>query len=76
MVHAETIRVAAEEADVPEADSILISCTGQKTAGFISDLEQKLGKPVVTSNQATGWHALQMLGVEPRLTGRGRLFGD
>lgn len=76
LVPAETIRAAAEEADVPEADAVFISCTGQKTAGFISKLEQQLGKPVVTSNQATGWHALQMLGIEPRLPGRGRLFGD
>lgn len=69
-----TIREAAQTADVREADAVLISCTGQKTAEFISDLEEEIGKPVVTSNQATGWQALKMLGVEPRLTGRGVLF--
>jgi maleate isomerase len=77
LVPPERIRAAAERADVPEAEAILISCTGQKTADFISDLERKAGKPVVSSNQATGWHALRMLGIEaPRLPGRGRLFGD
>lgn len=74
LVPAETIRIAAEEADVPEAEGVLISCTGQKTADFISDLERKLGKPVVTSNQATGWHASLMLGLKPRLPRRGKLF--
>ena len=69
-----TIREAAQAADVPKADAVVISCTGQKTADFITDLEQQIGKPVVTSNQATGWHALKILGVEPRLPGRGVLF--
>jgi maleate isomerase len=77
LVPAERIRAAAESADVPAADGILISCTGQKAAGFLADLERRLGKPVVTSNQATGWLALQMLGLEPRLPRLGRLFeGD
>ncbi|MCY3993357.1 MAG: hypothetical protein OXF50_19185 [Caldilineaceae bacterium] len=76
IVPAETIREAARRSDVAEAEAeaVLISCTGQKTADFISDLEEELGKPVVTSNQATGWQALQMMGVEPRLAGRGVLF--
>lgn len=69
-----TIREAALQADVPGADAILISCTGQKTANFVTDLELQIGKPVVTSNQATGWQALRMLGVEPRLRRRGALF--
>ena len=59
---------------MPEADAVLISCTGQKTADFITDLEGQLGKPVVTSNQATGWQALKLLGVEPKLPRRGKLF--
>ena len=41
-----TIREAARMADVPEAEAILISCTGQKTADFITDLEEEIGKPV------------------------------
>ena len=69
-----TIREAARMADVPEAEAILISCTGQKTADFITDLEEEIGKPVITSNQATGWQALNMLGVEPCLPRRGTLF--
>ncbi len=74
IVPPETIREAARLSDAPEADAVLISCTGQKTADFISDLEEELGKPVVTSNQATGWEALRMMGVEPMLSGRGVLF--
>ncbi len=74
IVPPETIREAALRSDVAEADAVLISCTGQKTADFISDLEEEIGKPVVTSNQATGWQALKMMGMEPRLPRRGVLF--
>ena len=76
LVPAATIREAAQRADAPGAEAVVISCTGQKTADFITDLEQQIGKPVVTSNQATGWQALRMLGVEPRLPGRGVLFAN
>jgi maleate isomerase len=72
---ADNIRRAAEETDRPEAEAVLIACTGQKTAGFISDLEEQLGKPVVTANQATMWYALRMVGVDPKLPGLGILYG-
>jgi maleate isomerase len=70
----ERIRQAVEKTDRPEADGIFISCTGLRTAAIIDDLEKELGKPVVTANQATMWCALQMLGIEPRLPGLGRLY--
>jgi maleate isomerase len=76
LVPAERIRAAAEAADDPRAEAILISCTGQKISGFVAEMERQLGKPVIGSNQATGWQALRMLGLEPRLPGRGALFGD
>jgi maleate isomerase len=37
-------------------------------------LEQRTGKPVVTSNQATIWMALQALGIQKPITGFGRLL--
>jgi maleate isomerase len=68
------IRAAAEAADDPEAQGVLISGTGQRTAGFLAELEIQLGKPVVTANQASMWQAVQMLGLEPHLPGKGELF--
>ena len=40
----------------------------------IDRLEQKLGKPVITSTQATLWHALRLAGIDDRIRGYGRLF--
>jgi maleate isomerase len=40
------------------ADAVLLSCTGWPTLSLIPELEQDLGRPVVSSNLAIGWHAL------------------
>ena len=41
------------------ADVIFISCTNLPAVGLIERLEEKLGRPVVTSNQASLWAALR-----------------
>ena len=62
------------EADAPGADAVLISGTGLPTAGIVERLERDLGKPVVTSQTATLWRALRLLGVEQRVSGYGGLL--
>lgn len=46
-----------------EADTIFISCTDFRTFEIIPLLEKDLGKPVISSNQASLWMALKLLGV-------------
>ena len=53
---------------------MFISCTGFRTIENIEKLEQKLGKPVVTSNQATFADCLRIMGVKTKLKGYGSLF--
>ena len=57
-----------------EADGYLLSCTNTTTIEVIDDLERRLGKPVVTSNQATLWACLERLGALLPIPGLGRLF--
>jgi maleate isomerase len=64
----------AREADVPRSQGLFISCTALSTVDIIESLESDLGKPVVTSNQATMWRALRMAGIEDRLPGLGTLY--
>lgn len=52
------------EVDRPEAQAIIVSCTNLPTYDLIAPLEQELGKPVITANQATIWAALRRLGRE------------
>ena len=61
-------------ADAPGADAVLISGTGLPTAGIVERLERDLGKPVVTSQTATLWRALGLLGVKEAVRGYGRLL--
>jgi len=58
----------------PEADGYLLSCTNTTMIEAIEAAEERLGKPVVTSNQATLWACLRVLGLEQRVAGLGRLF--
>ena len=70
----ESIAEAAVALDRPEIDGLFISCTALRTLPVIEALEEKLGKPVVTSNQAMAWHALRLAGVQQPVEGTGRLL--
>ena len=58
----------------PEADAYLISCANIAVFGVIEELEAKLGRPVVTSNQAVIWDALRLIGWREWRRCPGRLF--
>jgi len=58
----------------PEADALLCSCTAWRSVEAVAALEQRTGKPVVTSNQATIWTALRAIGAAPPIAGFGRLL--
>jgi maleate isomerase len=60
--------------DRPEADAVFLSCTNWRTAESIVALERTLGKPVLTSNQATLWACLRTAGLLDTLPRFGRLM--
>ena len=64
----------ARQADVPDADAVLLSGTGLPTVGMLELLERDLGKPVISSNQASLWRALRLAGVREPVAGFGRLL--
>ncbi|MGD2037054.1 MAG: hypothetical protein PVH28_04165 [Desulfobacterales bacterium] len=55
-------------------DTVFISCTSVRALGIIKAAEDELGKSVVSSNQALGWHSLRLAGVDDRLPQFGSLF--
>ena len=67
-------RDRAIEAARPEADAYFLSCANISAFPVIEEIEQKLGRPVVTSNQAVVWEALSLLGATDRRNCPGRLF--
>lgn len=62
------------DANSPDAEAIVLSCTDMRAAEIIDELERQTGKPVITSNQAMLFEALQKLGVAKFRSGFGRLF--
>lgn len=61
-------------ADDPRAEGIVLSCTNLRTTEVIEDLEKRLAKPVVTSNQASLWAVLRRLGYSEPVDGYGILL--
>jgi maleate isomerase len=53
----------------------MLACGNWSTFSIIDQLEHDLGKPVLTTNQVSLWHALKMMGMRP-LGGLGVLLRE
>ena len=58
----------------PSAEALFISCTAVPAASVAEAIEDKLKKPVVTSNQAMAWQSLRLAGCERSIDGYGKLL--
>jgi maleate isomerase len=65
---------AAIEACHPASDVLFVSCTALRVAEVLGEIELRLGKPVVASNQALLWHALRLIGNDDPIAGFGLLL--
>lgn len=63
-----------EARKLKDGDGLFISCTGLRTFNILKILEDELGKPVVSSNQATLWATLRKLGFMKNIKELGSLF--
>lgn len=59
----DAVKNMADIVDHPEAEAVFFSCTNLRTFDIITELEQKLGKPVLSANQVTIWAALKAAGI-------------
>lgn len=57
-----------------DVDGLFLSCTALRTSSIIESLEEALGKPVVSSNQALAWDCLRLAGYTEPVYGYGRLL--
>jgi maleate cis-trans isomerase len=64
----------ASRACRPDADALLCSCTAWRSVEAVEEIEQRTGKPVVTSNQSSIWMTLRKLGHTAPIAGFGRLL--
>ena len=61
-------------ADAAGAEALFISCTAVPALGLLDELEERIGKPVICSNQACLWAMLHLAGLA-QTAGPGALFG-
>lgn len=73
-VSPQSIYEAAVQSFDSSCDGLFISCTALRATHVIDKIEQKIGKPVVSSNQSMLWHVLEMIAKPYEILGYGRLF--
>jgi maleate isomerase len=66
----------ASSVDRADADAVFVSCGALRTLDVVQQLEDRLGKPVVCSNQAMMWDCLRLAGIHDRITGYGTLLAE
>ncbi len=64
----------AKSNDSPDAQAVLIPDTALHTIAWLPELEDALGKPVLTANQVTAWYGLKLAGTPIRSDILGTLF--
>lgn len=69
-IRAAALAVGAEAG----VEAVFLSCTNLRTLDILDDLEQALGLPVVSSNQALAWQMMLQAGLAPPPHAPGRLF--
>ncbi|WP_300344492.1 maleate cis-trans isomerase [Nesterenkonia sp.] len=63
-------------ADSPEAEAVLVPDTAMHSLQRVEQLEEAVGKPVLTANQVTVWEGMRLAGHDlPQIPGLGRLLG-
>lgn len=74
MMTPDEIVALAGRVDRADAEAVFLSCTTLNVANEIGRIEEGIGKPVVTSNQASAWHFMRRRGIAPRPGLFGRLM--
>lgn len=68
------VTTAFERLDRPEIQALVVPGGNFPTMDKIAEWERRFGKPVVTTNQATLWGAMQAMQAKTPLAGKGRLL--
>jgi maleate cis-trans isomerase len=73
-VEPSAVAALAFAADTPDADAVFVSCTDLRALDVLEETEGALGKPVISSNQASLWAVLRRAGVLEQIPGLGALL--
>ncbi|WP_298677929.1 Asp/Glu racemase [uncultured Lentibacter sp.] len=69
-----TLQAIEDIAKTAPSDAVFVSCTNLRSFSILREAEQRVGRPVISSNQALIWHMLTLAGCAPKGWGPGSLF--
>lgn len=70
------VQAAFDRIDRPHIEALMVPGGNFPTMDTIARWEQRYGKPVITTNQATLWAVLKAMRMATPLTGKGRLLEE
>ena len=62
--------------DLSNSDALFVSCTALPVLSIIQDLEKKVGKIILSSNQTLIWDTLKQIDFKNKILGYGELFNN
>ena len=65
---------ALSKIDLKDSDALFVSCTALPVLSIIDEIEKKLNKIVLSSNQTLIWDALRLIGNNEPVVGFGKIF--
>jgi len=60
--------------DTGKADALFVSCTALPILKILDEVENKINKTVLSSNQTLIWDSIRSVGYEDKINGYGKLF--
>ena len=62
--------------DLSKSDALFVSCTALPVLSVIDELEKKIGKIILSSNQTLIWDTLKQINFKNKVAGYGELFNN
>ena len=62
--------------DLLKSDALFVSCTALPVLSIIKELEKKMSKIILSSNQTLSWDTLKQIDFKSRVEGYGELFNN
>ena len=75
-VSLESLKESIGNIDLEKVDGLFVSCTALKIVDILDQVEKKFNTTVISSNQAIIWDCLQLLDMNVKIPGYGKLFNS
>ena len=70
------IAAAVDLGQQDDCDAVFLSCTNLRTLDVIARIEERINKPVLSSNQVLAWHLAKLAGLKLQHQNYGRLISS